>query len=45
MSESPPGSGMERNIDKMGIKLAKDIVNSIKEKLKNALRGNTDTNN
>ena len=44
MSE-PPGSEMERNIDKLGIKLAKDIVNKIKDKLKNALRGNTDSNN
>lgn len=42
--ETPPGSEMEKTVDKMGIKLAKDIVNSIKDKLKNALRGNTDSN-
>lgn len=38
MSETPAGSEMERNIDKLGIKLTKDIVNKIKDKLKDALR-------
>lgn len=45
MSEPTPGSEMERNIDKLGIKLAKDIVDSIKQKVKNALLGKPNSKN
>lgn len=43
MSEPTPGSEMEKNIDKLGIKLGIDIVKSIKEKIKDAIIGKTDT--
>jgi hypothetical protein len=33
-----PGAEMESQMDKMGISIAKDIFNKIKEKIKKALR-------